>query len=146
MKRSGVNPGVHLTCGRFEDEIELCGVGCAFLCKETKQLEVRDCRSLAAVAGHWGESRPKGGNKHRRRECAPQTGGGLGLASMGLAEKQFKCPGTLQEHQVHSGTGIPWSGLVPESLEMGWCLLLCVVIRVIAIGSPVNPASRGCRL
>ena len=36
MKRSGVNPGVHLTCRRFEDEIELFIDGC-YLCEESKQ-------------------------------------------------------------------------------------------------------------
>ena len=39
MKRSGVKPGVHLTCRRFEDEIELFVDGC-FLCEESKLLKV----------------------------------------------------------------------------------------------------------
>ena len=60
---------------------------------------------------------------------------------------------SVPEKRVHTPKGrMPWvgihgvGGLVPESLELGWGLLLCVVVRVIAINLPVNPAAVGFRL
>ena len=78
MKRSGVNPGVHLTCGRFEDGIELLG-SCAFARDPSREAfdQRQDWRSLS------GEKTAEGKNQDTGRECTTQTRGCLGLASMG---------------------------------------------------------------
>ena len=100
-----------MTCRRFEDEVELFDVKCC-LCEESKQLEIIDCRSGAAVAGHLGRKQAKGRSQVYTGEESvhPNPGGGLGLASMGRLNALM---GHTTEHRVHSGSGIPWSGMIP---------------------------------
>ena len=99
-ERSGVNPGVRLTCRRFEDEVELFDVKCC-LCEESKRLEIIGCRSGAAVAGHLGRKQAKGRSQVYTGEESvhPKPGGGLGLASMGRLNALM---GRTTEHRVHS--------------------------------------------
>ena len=84
MKRSGMNPGVHLTCGRFEDEELFCwvlslrgnqaGGGHKPQCLRD---QVNGCRCRRGKSGQREEpSTPE--------ESAHPNPGGLGLASMRL--------------------------------------------------------------
>ena len=119
MKKSGVNPGVHLTCRRLEGEVEFC-VRCC-LCEGTKQWS-----SLSTVPqrSNKEENWPKGETMcgPEKRVCPPEE-------ALDWRPWDVSALGTGQEHQMQASVaGIPWSGMIP--------LVMC--------GYPVdrNPSSK----
>ena len=82
-----------------------CCVRCC-LCKETKLVEVVSHSSVKIT--NRGETGQREASRHRKRECpSPDSGGGLGLVSMGLIRQMPWGPQGIED------------ALAPESLELG---------------------------